>query len=131
MSLHVGSLHTYDSRFSQPKKNLALTSSKKDKKVVGVESSEEDSSDSEVMSMLTRKFHRHLKNSKGSSRTFSLEFFKSSSCGGTLVKNSRDGKDKKSLGVQCFNYLGYGHVSADYCNLNNSKDNAMDASLSD
>lgn len=128
MSLHVGSLHTYESRFSQPKKNLALTSSKK---VVGVESSEEDSSDSEVMSMLTRKFHRHLKNSKGSSRTFSLEFFKSSSCGGTLVKNSRDGKDKKSLAVQCFNYLGYRHVRADYCNLNNSKDNAMDASLSD
>lgn len=40
-------------------------------------------------------------------------------------------KDKKSLGVQYFNYLGYGHVRADYCNLKNSKDNAMDASLSD
>lgn len=90
MSLHVGSLHTYESRFSRPKKNLALTSSK-DRKVVGVESSEEDSSDFEVMSMLTRKFHRHLKNSKGSSRTFSLESFKSSSCGGTPVENSRDG----------------------------------------
>lgn len=50
----IGSMITYESRRFQPrKKNLALRSSKKDKEVV-VESSDEESSESEVMSLLTR-----------------------------------------------------------------------------
>lgn len=85
----VGSLQTYKSTLPQPKKkNSSLRFSKKDN-MVAIESFDADSSNSEVMSLLTRKFPRYFKTSKGSGRTFSADSSKSDSRRATRDKSFR------------------------------------------
>lgn len=83
----VASLQTYESRilWLKKKKSLALRSSKKDKEVVG-ESFDMESSDSEIMSLLTNNFHKFLKSSKRSSKIFSDVLSKGDSRGDSRIK---------------------------------------------
>jgi hypothetical protein len=136
----VGSRVTYKRRRFQPKKNknLALRSFKKENKVV-CESSNEDTFGTNVMYLLTRNFHMFLKSSKRSSKTTSTipskvgyqSYYHSGSHSNSRGKNTRDRKDKKYKGIQCYECSGYVHVRANCENLKNSKDNARNASVSD
>lgn len=65
----VGSQITHESRrIKRRKKNLVLRSSKKDNELV-VESSDDESSKYEIMSLLTKNFHKFLKITRRTGRT--------------------------------------------------------------
>jgi hypothetical protein len=76
-----------------------LKTSKKEKEVVHEESSDDESSDSEPITMLTRNFHKYLKHAKRSERRSLKLPFK-----GESQKDSKDKsyKDKKARFPQCY-----------------------------
>ncbi|GLT54595.1 hypothetical protein SLA2020_277820 [Shorea laevis] len=89
--------------------------------------------------ILTRNLHKFLKSAKRSSmisydvpsKVVYRSYYYSGSHNDSCGKNTRDRRDKKYIGVQCYECSGYVHVKANYGNLKNSKDNAMNASVSD
>ena len=76
----VGFLITYESKkFSSKARTIVLKTSKKEKEVVHEESSDDESSDSKPIAMITRNFHKYLKHSKWSGRRSSELPFKGES----------------------------------------------------
>jgi hypothetical protein len=119
----VSSLQTYEPTLPQSKKkHWALRSSRKEKEVV-------EYFDEKVLSMLTRKFCRHLRTSKGSNRISSANSSKCDSREVTCGKSSRPRRDKNTNGVQYFECHNFGHIRTMY--LEKSKGNAMNACLND
>jgi hypothetical protein len=96
----LGSLIIYESKkFSSKANNIALKTSKKEKETVHEESSDDESSNSKPIAMLTRNFHKYLTHAKRYERR-SLELpFK-----GESQKDSRDKscRDKKARFSQCY-----------------------------
>ena len=125
----VESLITYETRRSSFEvKNIDLKTTKKEKEVVYKEPSEEESSDSKSIAMLTTDFQKYLKNAKWTSRKPTEWLVKGESKKDTGEKSYLD---KKTIFSQCFECQGFGNNKANCGNLKNARANIMIASLSD
>jgi hypothetical protein len=120
----VGSLQTYE--YSLPPvrkaKIIALKASKKKTRF----SSDEDSDiDEDDVAMLAKNFERFMKNNKFKKR-FSNRLKKAPQ---TAEPKEAEKKDRRS--PQCYECLGFGHITSECANLKKMKGKAFNATLSD
>lgn len=90
-----------------------------------MESYDEDSTDSEEVAMLAKKFRKFIRFKNRNNKNSSLDISKGDFQGATQGK-----KDENSRSIQCYESSGFGHVWADCPNFKNSKGKAMNATLS-
>jgi hypothetical protein len=85
---------------------------------------------SEEVAMLAKKFRKFLRFKNRNNKNSSLDISKGDFQGAAQGKKEKPKKDKNAQSIQCNGCSGFGHVRTDCPNFKNSKEKAMNATLS-